>query len=76
MISPTSDFGQELRSPTLMETSVPQQGGPALQATSVHWAQGCPSPALWAPSQTGECHRVLGPRGEPKLSSPLSCCPP
>lgn len=55
-----SRFGQEPRSPTLMETSIPRQGGPALRATSVQWAQGCPSPALWAPSQIGECHCLQG----------------
>lgn len=72
VISPTSDFGQELRSPTLMETSVPRQGGPALQATSVHWAQGCPSPALWAPSQTSECH---SPQAQEVSPSCLAPCP-
>lgn len=56
MISPTFDSGQELRSPTLMERSMLQQEAPALQATSVQWAQGCPFPALWAPSQIGKCN--------------------
>lgn len=70
VLSPTSDFGQELRSPTLMETAVPWQGGPALQATSVHWAQGCPSPALWAPSQTGECHFPQAQEVRPSCVAP------
>ncbi|KAF6119825.1 hypothetical protein HJG60_010211 [Phyllostomus discolor] len=52
-LPPGACVHQELRSPTLMERYVLQQEAPALQATSVQWAQGCPSPALWAPSQIG-----------------------
>lgn len=52
VISPTPGFGQELK---LSEVPVPQQGAPALQATSVQWERGCPFPALRAPTQIGEC---------------------
>lgn len=57
MISPTPGFGQELK---LSEVPVSQQGAPALQATSVQREQGCPSPALRAPSQIGECPQPWG----------------
>lgn len=57
MISPTPGFGQELK---LSEVPVPQQGAPALQATSVQWEQGCRSPALRAPSRIGECPQPRG----------------
>lgn len=68
MTSPPPDFGQELMSPTPMEPFVARQGGPALQATSVQRARGCPCPALWAPSQIGECH-CPRPKGQSSWSS-------
>lgn len=66
MISPASDFGQEPTSPTQTDTSMPWQGAPALQATSVQWAQQCLCPALWALSQIGECHCLQAHKGEPR----------
>lgn len=58
VISPNSNFGQEPESPTWTDTSTPWQAAPALQATSVQWAQRDPCPALWAPSQIGEYHSL------------------
>lgn len=51
---------------------MPWQGGPVLQATSVHWAQGCPCPVLWVPSQIGECHCLHAHGVSPELSSSWS----
>ena len=75
VIPPTSDFGQELKSPTLTEASMPWQGAPALQATSVQWAQQCPCLALWVPSQIGECHCPQAHGGKPRAVFLLVFCP-